>query len=106
MDEDETTRILNVVLGRLDEQSAMLQGMRLELGEVKGDLAGLKNEVVGLKTDVTGLKDEVAGLRTEFQAFRQEAERRFDGIDGKLDWLAAKVMEHDQAIFQLKRKQA
>ncbi len=127
MDQDETQRLFVAIMGRLEEQSAMMQGMSHDISKLWGAVTGLREDVTGLKADVSGLKadvaelksdvalletdvaslkGEVAELRTELKAFRQETTKRFDGIDGKLEWLTAKVFDHDEVIFHLKRKQA
>lgn len=85
MDQDETHRLLRVVLGRLEELSAEFKGMKHEIAELGG-------AVTKLQSDVTKLQGDVA--------------KRFDAMDARLEWLASKMMDHDEAIFQLKRKQA
>ena len=92
VDQDETQRLLRVVLGRLEELSAEFKGMKHEIAELSGAVAKLQGDVTKLQGDVTKLQGDVT--------------KRFDAVDARLEWLASKTMDHDEAIFQLKRKQA
>ena len=96
--EDETQRLLKVSLGRLEELSAEMKGTNRRLDRIEGG-------VTKLQAKVTTLQDDVSELTTEFRAFRQETNKRFDAMDGRLEWVAARMMEHDAAIFQLQRRQ-
>lgn len=99
MDQAETQAILQAILPRLEELSAEAKRTNLRL-------ASLENTVGELKSDVADLKADMAGLKTELRTLRQETMRRFDHVDETLKWAGAKLMEHDEAIFTLKRKQA
>lgn len=49
---------------------------------------------------------ELKGLRTEVKEFRADTNERLEKVEERLDYLAAKWMEHDEEIHKLKRKQA
>jgi hypothetical protein len=68
---DETQELLKAVISRLEEMSAELKGLRIEVKE-----------------------------------FRTDTNERLEKVEERLDYLAAKWMEHDEEIHKLKRKQA
>lgn len=49
---------------------------------------------------------ELKGLRSEVKEFRADTNERLEKVEERLDYLAAKWMEHDEEIHKLKRKQA
>lgn len=49
---------------------------------------------------------ELKGLRAEVKEFRGDTNERLEKVEERLDYLAAKWMEHDEEIHKLKRKQA
>lgn len=83
----------------MDETKEILRAIRGRLEEVNGTLDGLTHAVARLEGRVEKVELELA-------AFRQDVTGRFDRVDEKLGYVGEKWLEHDQAIFQLKRKQA
>ena len=49
---------------------------------------------------------DLKGLRVEVKEFRGDTNERLEKVEERLDYLAAKWMEHDEEIHKLKRKQA
>lgn len=96
---DETQQLLRAMISRLDEMGAELKGLRSEV-------TGLRTEVTGLRSEATGLRSEVTDLRSEVKEFRGDTNVRLEKIEERLDYLAAKWMEHDEEIHRIRRRQA
>jgi predicted nuclease with TOPRIM domain len=75
---DETKELLRAIMGRLEEMNAELKGLR---GEVKE-------------------------LQHEVSSFHGDTNERLEKIEERMDYLAAKWMEHDEEIHKIKRRQA
>jgi uncharacterized coiled-coil DUF342 family protein len=50
---------------RFERIEQRLDGLWVDMAEIKADVAELKTDVAELKTDVAGLKTDVAGLKTD-----------------------------------------
>lgn len=81
---DETQELLRVILGRLEEMSADLKGLRVK---------------------VDGLELKVDGLQGEVKEFRTDTNERLEKIEERMDYLFAKWGEHDEEIHKIKRRQ-
>lgn len=73
------------------------------LGQV---FEGSGARVDGLGAEVQGLKAEVQCLKEDLAGFRRETGEKLTKIQYRLGYFAEKYLEHDQEIYQLKRKQA
>lgn len=117
---DETKELLTPILGRLEETNAALDGLQLGVARLEGRIGALEVKVDRLEVKVDRLEAKVdrlearvetveqglVALRQESAAFQQDVTMRLDAIEHKLEYFGEKWMEHDHAIYQLKRRQA
>ena len=85
---DETRELLVAIMGRLQEMGAEMKGLADEVRHNGARLEALGAEVQEIKAELRVTNDLL------------------DKIEGRLDHLAEKWMEHDHEIYRLKRRQA
>ncbi|WHY84544.1 hypothetical protein QNH39_18005 [Neobacillus novalis] len=80
----------------------LLEGIFLELKEVRKDIAGLRTDVNGLRTDVDGLRTDVDELRTDMDGLRTDIDR----LDKKVEVQNEILMTFKYDIDFISEKQA
>ncbi|MBU4542254.1 MAG: hypothetical protein KJ774_13740, partial [Firmicutes bacterium] len=99
----------------LSEVKNDVAGMKVELSEVKNDVAGMKVELSEVKNDVAGMKDELSEVKTKLDAvceqtavlteFKTDTEQHFADIKETLGFVLHKEIENERELYVLKMKQ-
>lgn len=74
------------------------------MDETKELLSAILHRLDSLDAKVDGMQEQIIGTRKELNEFREETNERFDKVDGILEYLGEKWMEHDMEIRKLKKK--
>lgn len=101
---DETKEILLAVLSRLDTMGADIKGLTVRMASLEDRMSGLETRMGGLEDRMGRVEAGLSEMGTSLAEFRSETNTSFGRLEGKLGHLAEKWMEHDQEIYQLKRR--
>ena len=97
----ETERTLERHTEMLKEQDEMLTKIYTEVGHANTNIGVLQHKMEGVEADVSTLKHDVAGVKADIIAIKesqadfrdrqQDHGKRFDGIDGMLKEILARL---------------